>query len=187
MKKALVLLLSAAMMLALLSCGSNPAPTTTTAAPATTDAPTETEGVKEFLDVIPFANTGEIYFDINTGSAIKNFKVTVDGKTIDASGAVPFTADSVLSFAGDADADKALDVYIVMGRDEDGHLQFIHSISNGLDADAAVDRLPSIVGRVIKGSSKVYVAILEKGQNWNRSLSDKLNNFLDQYVIKEEE
>ena len=97
---------------------------------------------------------------------------------------VPFTGDSQITFEGEGDADKSVSVYIVFGLKEDQHYRFNCSISQGLDADCAIDRLPAIISKVLGGNSKILIIITEQPGDWDRRLSDKLNDFLSQYVSK---
>ncbi|MBQ4425324.1 MAG: hypothetical protein IJK03_05785 [Oscillospiraceae bacterium] len=182
MKKTAALMLCILMIFSMAACSGSQTQTQTE--PVTTEAPASTKDpVEEHLDLIPFVKDGEIYFDIRVTDAIKNFSVKVDGKTVDEAGkCVPFTKDSQITFEGEGDADKSVSVYIVFGLKEDNFYRFNASISQGIDADHAMTRLPKLVSDVLGGNSKILIVITEKPADWDHSLSDKLNDFLSKYV-----
>lgn len=184
MKKITALILSFTLALVFAACGKSESPATTAAATAPPTAgsaePTNEDAAEKLLDVIPFAKDGEIYFDIKTGDTIKDFTAKVDGQTVPASGGVVnYTENSKIEFTGTGDADKSVNVYIIMAAKEAGKYSFTQSISKGLDADMAVGRLSNIISRVLGGTAKVYVAITPDPKGWDHNLDEKLNAFLD--------
>ena len=184
MKKITALILVLTLALVFAACGKTETPTTTPAAstPAATESaePTNEDAAEKLLDVIPFANDGELYFDIKVGDAIKDFAAKVDGEAVPASGgAVKYTENSKLEFTGTGDADKSVNVYIIMATKESGKYSCTQSIQKGLDADVVLERLPNTISRVLAGTAKVYVAITQDPKGWDHNLDEKLNAFLD--------
>ena len=143
------------------------------------------EEIAEAADLIPFVPEGSIYFDIHVENAIKNFAVSVDGKAIDAAGkSAQIKEGSAVTFSGDADADKSVNVYIIYAQKENAHASFQQMISRDMDADAAVARLPETISKLFSGNSRILVIVTEQPKGWDRSLSEPLNALLDQLVIE---
>ncbi|MBO4838346.1 MAG: hypothetical protein J5493_03130 [Lachnospiraceae bacterium] len=179
MKKTAALLLCLLMVVSLAACSASPAPTQ----PATTPAAT-TDAIEEHFDLIPFVKDGEIYFDIHVTDAIKNFAVKVDGQAVESGKGLTFTDKTQITFEGEADADKSLDMYVIFGVKDGNYYRFNQSISNGIDADRAMERLPKVISDVLSGNNKILVILTEKPGDWDHSLSEKLNEFLTPLVGK---
>lgn len=75
-------------------------------------------------------------------------------------------------------------MYLVYAQKEDGHVRFQHAISRGMDADAALTRLPGTISKLLAGNSRILVILTEQPKGWDRSLSEPLNALLDQLVIE---
>lgn len=186
MKKLIAFVLIALMSVAAIACTQQstkvePAPVEATPEPV--EEPSEPD---QFSDILAFVNEGEIYFDLHVTDAIQNFTAEVDGKAIDGNTkAVPFTAESKIVFGGEANAEKAVDVYIIFGMKEDGQYRFGQSILHKMDADSVIESLASKVSGVLGGSAKLFIAVTDEGGQWDRSLNEKLNAFIDSYSVKE--
>ncbi len=180
MKKKLALILTFALVLILTACGkAENSGTSAPAAPESTAAATE-DTAEERTDILPFAKDGEIYFDIKAGDAVKDFGVKVDGQAVPSSGgAIKYTEKSAITFEGTGNAEKSVNVYIVMAVKEDGHYSFTQSINKDLSADKVVERLPQIMSGVLGGTTKIYVAITQDPKGWDHGLNEKLNELLE--------
>ena len=183
MKKITALMMCILMVFTLTACSGSQTPTQPATTPAATPAET-TDVVEKALDLIPFVKDGEIYFDIHVTDAIKNFAVKVDGKPVEAGKGLSFTDKTQITFEGEADADKSLDMYVIFGVKDGNYYRFNQSISNGLDADRAMERLPKVISDVLSGNNKILVIVTEKPGDWDHNLSDKLNDFLTPLVGK---
>lgn len=189
MKKALFLALAVLLCVVATACTKTETVVEETPIPMETgpvaDEAETTEEAAKAIDMIPFVRDGEIYFDIHVDGAIGNFAVKVDGKPVDASvKSLPFTGDSEIVFSGEADENGSVNVYIVYALKDGDHYRFQQSISRGMDADAAVERLGKTVSTLLKGNSRILVIVTEQPKGWDHSLSEQLNAFLDGFVIE---
>ena len=179
MKKTAAILMCVLMLFSMTACSESQASSQSAAAPAAS-----TNVVEEYIDLIPSVKAGEIYFDVHVTDAIKNFTVKADGTAVETGRSIPFTDKTQITFEGEADADKSVDIYIVFGTKDGDYFRFNQSISKGLDADRALDQLSKKISDVLSVNNKILVIITEKPGDWDHTISDKLNDFLDQYVSK---
>ena len=189
MKKALLLVLAFLLCIIMTACTKTETVVDEKPIPMETEPETEaaetTEEVEEAIDMIPFVQDGEIYFDIHVDGAIRNFMVEVDGKAVDASAKkLPFTGESKITFSGEADENGSVNVYIIYAHKEGDHYSFGQMISRGMDADAAVARLGNTVSGLLNGNRRIFMVITEQPKGWDHSLSELLNAFLDGFVVE---
>lgn len=145
------------------------------------EAGTATDAVQPGDDVDPevlsFLEDGYVYFDVNTGESVKDFKVTVDGEDA-ANKAVKYTADSVVNVEGNASDNGKVSLFVVFV-DADGSASFTFSRSvKAIDAAETVESK----FRIRKNKTKLYIAVLEKENMWNKDLSEGLNGIFEPFA-----
>ena len=184
-KKLAVAVLAALMSVTMMACGGQSGSSQQTASSTKTESTVSQKTASSedsTLDMLNFIKEGEAYFDVTVTEALKDLKITVDGKDAIGAKKVSYTKDCDYAIESTAEPGKKVNIYIVSGNLENGNFRYTQTISQGIDAEHASNRLSDMVSKNLKGSSKFYIAITEEVKGWDHSLSEKLNQFLDGYA-----
>ena len=178
MKLKNMLLLSGAAFLsifALASCGgSNTTTSTTTNTNSTT---TTTQNQNEEKDLLLFVDDNNIYYDKNILDS-EGITLKIDDKTA-VLGNNAFTSSSTIKFEGTTG--NKLYIYMVGMTKDNNEESYTFSMSYGLNASTAegMNVATKKLKTLMANKTKVFVSVSTRADDWNKTLSLKLNSYIE--------
>ena len=186
MKKLMIIALALSAVLAFASCGNETKDSKSgTTAPGASDKIQTTAKSQSAEDSLsakildPFINENEVYFDIHVSAdVVKDFSITVGSETITSSKKVVVKEGDTIKVNGNGQEDKDLYVYRIYRKSENNQIKITNFIGKGVDPERLENMLQTSYS-MVKPGERAYFAILDTPKGWDRTLSDPLNDYLD--------
>jgi len=180
MKLKNMILLSGAAFLsifALASCGGSNAAVSNTTNANTTNTNTTQADEDTDKDLLLFVDDNNIYFDNNLLDS-EGVTLKIDDKTA-VKGNNAFTSTSTIKFEGTTE--NKLYIYMVAMTKEDNKESYTFAMSYGLNASTAegMNVATKKLSTIAKNKTRVFVSVSTRADDWNKTLSLKLNNYIE--------
>ncbi|MBQ6680503.1 MAG: hypothetical protein IJM76_10900 [Lachnospiraceae bacterium] len=169
------LILAAVLVMSMTACSSG-SKTPESTAEKTTEASAETESKSaEEADVLSFLKAGEMYVELKLESSVKNAAVSVDGTKLSGS-KTAYKKGAAFELSGDFAEDSSVNVIVVVDKGTSDSDRTSAEFKNGIDADRVSEYVTKVLAR--DNTQKIFISIFEKGGSWDKSLSEKMNEFI---------
>ena len=167
-------ILAAVLVMSMTACSSgSKTPESTAEKTAEASAETESKSAEE-ADVLSFLKDGEMYVELKLENSVKNAAVSVDGTKLSGS-KTAYKKGAAFELSGDFAEDSSVNVIVVVDKGVDSD-RTSAEFKNGIDADRVSEYVTKVLAR--DNTQKIFISIFEKGGSWDKSLSEKMNEFI---------
>lgn len=179
----LTLLLTSIAMLA--SCGGGSSAASTNPGQATSEPATSEPATSTPADVgaesLDWLDNGKLYFDLrlSEGFSFDGLTLKVDGNPVETGKAVAFDNTKPLSFSFEGEPSDKYYVYYVQARLEEGKTTVDARVNEGIMARADHAKFFGKVAGYLEGATKFYLCVTNTEKNWDKTLSENMNEFIN--------